>query len=344
MSSEVRHAPWVDVVAGGTGGVLAKSLLSPFQRIVVLQQLGQHREYNSILKLFRYIYQKEGITGFWKGNLTSMIIRVPYSGIQFLLYTQVKFLLQDSLLAKHKDPQQLENKNELFEKFVLKCGAGGISATIAGAAVYPGEVVRLRLMSGEERYKKIIPTIGLIYKETHSLKNFYRGLGASLMQKVPDILVSFATYESIKYFLLDNPTVTASFTSFYQTYVHHDADPKKMHQVQNILSTIVGGSCAALASIAVAFPLDIAKRRIGMSGSGKDKVVYTGVRHCLQDIYRKEGFRGWYAGSRMEAIRCVPQVVLMWFMIEGIQNYLTKHFCEEDKKGNAIRVYFFFLF
>uniref|UniRef100_A0A0A9WT62 Solute carrier family 25 member 33 n=1 Tax=Lygus hesperus TaxID=30085 RepID=A0A0A9WT62_LYGHE len=92
----------------------------------------------------------------------------------------------------------------MMEKFVLKCGAGGMSATIAGIVVYPGEVVRLRLMSGEKRFKGIFHTCRLIYRETYSLHNFYRGLGASLLQRVPDMLINFATYETVKYSILDS--------------------------------------------------------------------------------------------------------------------------------------------
>lgn len=325
-SSEKKHAAWVDVVAGGFGGALAKSLLSPFQRIVVLQQLGQHKRY-SIAQLVRHIYAQEGLKSFWRGNLTSMVIRVPYSGIQFLLYTQLKFFFQDWLDRRHaaaalsghqtdgssdKDSASGAATSRGFEleKFVMKCGAGGISATIAGAAVYPGEVVRLRLMSGEKKFTGIANTCGLVYRETRSLRNFYRGLGASLMQRVPDILVSFATYETIKYTVLDSPSPTLF---------------KDNYAARNVLSTMVGGSAAAIASILVAFPLDVAKRRIGMSGQGTDKTVYRGVGDCLRQIYAKEGIRGWYAGAFVEAVRCVPQVILMWMFIEVIQKELSPY-------------------
>ncbi|ORC92429.1 putative mitochondrial carrier protein [Trypanosoma theileri] len=313
-SREKKHAPWVDVVAGGFGGAVAKSLLSPFQRVVVMQQLGEHKEY-STLQLVKYIKQQDGWKGFWRGNLTSMIIRVPYSGIQFVLYSQLKFFFQD-ICERYVRPKKnmgdtsssSYHTSDRLEVFIMKCGAGGISATIAGAAVYPGEVVRLRLMSGERRFNGIFNTIRCIYSETNSLRNFYRGLGASLMQRVPDILVNFATYETLKYSLLE-----WDFLNTHPSY-------------KNIISTIIGGSAAALASILVAFPLDVAKRRIGMSGQSKSGVVYTGVRDCLRKVYAEEGIRGWYAGARMEAVRCVPQVVLMWFFIEGIQQVLTDNF------------------
>lgn len=311
-SSERKHSAWIDLTAGALGGSIAKSLLSPFQRVVVIQQLGQHKDYGTV-GLFRYVYQHDGLKGFWKGNLTSMIIRVPYSGLQYMLYSKLKFIAQDWIDSVHRERSEhkVSRVQDVAEKFVAKCGAGGISAAVAGSMVYPGEVVRLRLMSGEKRFTGILHTTALVYRETNSLRNFYRGLGASLLQRVPDLLISFATYETVKYNVLES--------TWLDTFLHHHGCGPKM---KDRLATFVGGSVAALASIAFVFPLDVAKRRIGMSGQGKEKQVHKSVFSCLTYICKNEGLKAWYGGATMEAVRCVPQVVLMWYFIENIQRYL----------------------
>lgn len=284
-----RHAAWVDMAAGGVGGALAKSLLSPVQRVVVLKQLGEHNHLSSA-DIVRMIHAKEGYKGFFRGNLTSMIIRFPYSGIQFLLYSKIKFFFQD-LVGEGGDGG--------LQKFVMKCGAGGLSASLAGVMVYPGEVVRLRLMSGEERFRTISGTTKLIWQETNSPRNFYRGLNASLAQRVPDILINFAVYETVKDFFVERGILG------------------------DTVATMVGASAGAIASISLCFPLDIAKRRIGMSGSGKSGKSYDSVAHCLTSIYREEGVKGCYRGAVLEAARCVPQVVLMWLCIVETQKILS---------------------
>lgn len=313
-SSEKKHAAWIDLTAGALGGTIAKSLLCPIQRVVVMQQLGQHKEYRT-LGLFRYVYQHDGLKGFWKGNLTSMIIRVPYSGLQYMLYAKLKFLAQDWIDDNRKKcgSKEVGRAADITEKFFAKCGAAGVSAAVAGAAVYPGEVVRLRLMSGERQFQGIINTARLVYRETNSIKNFYRGLGASLIQRVPDLLISFATYETVKYNMLESVN--------FDTFLHY-CGCNTEGKAKDIIATMVGGSLAALASISVVFPLDVAKRRIGMSGQGKEKEIHRSVIQCLSKIYKHEGFHAWYAGAAMEAVRCVPQVVLMWFFIEAVQKQL----------------------
>lgn len=314
-SQEKKHSAWIDLTAGSLGGTIAKSLLSPIQRVVVLQQLGQHKEYGT-LGLFRYVYQTDGLKGFWKGNLTSMMIRVPYSGLQYMMYAKFKFFAQDWIDHKHSNrsaDHKVSKTMDVFEKFVAKCGAGGLSAGIAGAIVYPGEVVRLRLMSGEERFKGIFHTSKLIYQETSSPRNFYRGLGASLIQRVPDLLINFATYETVKYNVLESKLMDRAMEL---------CGLGGYMRVKDIMSTMIGGSAAALASIVCVFPLDVAKRRIGMAGQGKEKRVHRGVFSCLSYIYRQEGIRAWYGGAAMEAFRCVPQVILMWLFIETVQRQL----------------------
>lgn len=102
----------MDVLAGGCGGALAKSLLSPFQRVVVLQQLGQHQHLSSV-HLVRHIYRSDGLIGFWRGNWTSMLIRMPYSGIQFVLYGKLKFWMQDWLEAQRDKKLQHKLKSSL---------------------------------------------------------------------------------------------------------------------------------------------------------------------------------------------------------------------------------------
>lgn len=315
-SREKKHSAWIDLTSGALGGTIAKSLLCPIQRVVVMQQLGQHKEHGTV-GLFKYVYHQDGLKGFWKGNLTSMIMRIPYSGLQFMMYTKMKFFAQDWIDQVHKErsnEHEVSRFVDIAEKFIAKCGAGGLSATIAGAIVYPGEVIRLRLMSGEKRFHGILNTARLIYAETNSMRNFYRGLGASLAQRVPDLLINFAVYETCKYNVLES--------SFFDKFLGVSLE-KGHSRTKDVVATMVGGAVAALSAIVVAFPLDVAKRRIGMSGQGKEKHVHRSVLRCLSHIYREEGVRGWYAGAAMEAFRCVPQVVLMWLFIEGLQRQLS---------------------
>jgi hypothetical protein len=291
---EKKHPKWVDGVAGGMGGVLSKTLLCPLQRVIVLKQLGESPHLTSWGLAQKVMAEGDGLKAFWRGNLTSVLQRFPYSGSQLIVYDFVKHFFQD--LAGLNDGAA---EDTMFAKFIMKAGAGGTAAVVSGSMVYPMEVIRTRIMSGDKRYRTIFGTTKQIWAETNSPKHFYKGLTTSLMQRVPDILINFAVYESIKFRM--------------------EADG-----FSKPLCIMAGSSAAALTAIAFTFPLDVCKRRIAMAGQGMDKTVYKGFIHCATTMLKKDGPTVFYRGAGLESVRCVPQVALMWFTIEYFRTVLTK--------------------
>lgn len=292
MSSEKAHKPWVDGVAGGLSSMLTKTLMTPIQRVVVMKQLGEHKGMSS-LALVKMIKANEGYKGFFAGNLTTLLQRFPYSGIQLIVYGKVKFVLQDML------PDDQQGGSQMFQKFVVKCGAGGIAAIVSGAAVYPADVVKTRLQSGDPRYRHITTTIREVWRETNGPRNFYSGLRASLTQRVPDILINYGVYETVKFELEEK----------------FGTDPT--------IATMAGGASAAAVAVLCTFPLDVCKRRMAMSGQGKSGKVYNSIGHCMREMYKEGGVVGMYSGAGLEAARCVPQVVMMWLLIEKLRAALN---------------------
>jgi hypothetical protein len=290
---EKKFSTSVDLLSGGAGAALSKTMLAPIQRVVVLKQLGEHKG-KSNLQLIQHIAKEgDGIKAFFRGNLISCLQRFPYSGIQLVVYGKLKHFFQD--LAGLNDGHS--NAESLTAKFIMKAGAGGIAATVSGTIIYPADVVRTRIMSGNPKYRGIRTTCSAIWQETPW--NFYRGLGASLTQRVPDILINFAVYESLRYYM------------------------EELGYRKNVC-VFSGSAAAAVTAVAVSFPLDVIKRRLALAGSGKDTRIHNGILALGRTILREDGIRGLYAGAGTECIRCVPQVALMWFSIEYFREFFDK--------------------
>jgi len=322
---EKENKWWVNGAAGGIGGCFSKTLLCPMQRIVVLRQLGQPQHKGlSTMQLARVIQQEEGgglrgVKAFWRGNLTSILQRFPYSGIQLMVYDRCKHIMMRALegageagagaskvtaapaAAAVAASSSVADRTlgDHLRGVLVKAAAGGLAASISGTAVYPIEVVRTRLMSGDPRYRRITTTAAAIWGEASGPRNFYRGLGASLVQRIPDILINFAVYESVKFEL-----------------------ERRGYGLAPCI--VMGGTAAALTAVACTFPLDVCKRRLAMAGKQAGGVTYNGTAHCLSHILRHEGPKALYAGAGMEAARCVPQVVLMWFAIDLCREVLNR--------------------
>ena len=83
------------------------------------------------------VLKSEGLLSFWKGNLTSVIHRFPYSAINFAVYNRSERLLRSSASSSSTSSKAQDAVIRLV------CGAlGGASACIA---CYPLDIVRTRL-------------------------------------------------------------------------------------------------------------------------------------------------------------------------------------------------------
>lgn len=87
------------LLAGGVAGSTGKTVTAPLSRLTVLLQVGavqqcqQRGAFQSLLHTANNILKSEGLRAFWKGNLTSVIHRFPYSAINFTLYEKVRDIL-----------------------------------------------------------------------------------------------------------------------------------------------------------------------------------------------------------------------------------------------------------
>jgi hypothetical protein len=289
---------YINAIAGAASSCLAKASLAPFQRISVKAQLGTPMNgiVGNILDEKRLLANgtREPLAlrhfgAFFKGVPASMIQRVPYAGVQLAVYDRVKFSLNAFLGVDEKDTV---SRRAVTSKLV----ASGIAASISGTVAYPLEVIRTRQMSGAQDCRTMGDAFRTISRDA-GVVGFYKGLGATLLQRIPDIIINYTIYESVR------------FTMAAQGY----------SKGQCIAG---GGTAAALTAIAVSYPLDTARRRLA-AGKSAGGTVYRNTFHCLQDLYATRGVRAWYAGGSVEALRCVPQVILMWYLIELFREKIT---------------------
>lgn len=91
---EHRHLKLM--IAGGTAGTVAKTATAPLSRLTILYQVhsiaksgGHFKSYSMnqpMLSVIKDIAGQEGILSFWRGNLTAVIHRFPYSAVNFATY------------------------------------------------------------------------------------------------------------------------------------------------------------------------------------------------------------------------------------------------------------------
>lgn len=194
-----------NIIAGGLAGMVAKSVVAPFDRIKILYQVSSAQfRITHLPSIANKIVQTEGVKALWKGNTATLIRVFPYSGIQFMVFDRCKtFLLreQETTYLKEKaiNPQTPKPRWGLSPVESLFAGmtAGGISVI----ATYPLDLTRAQL--AVLRTKKGPDNIGFVGALYGNYKNrgvggLFRGITPTVMGILPYSGLAFGFNEQAK--------------------------------------------------------------------------------------------------------------------------------------------------
>ena len=108
------------LVAGGVSGAVAKTLVAPLARLTILYQVHALGAQNpGVLTALRIVTKEEGWRSLFKGNLATIIHRVPYSAVNFWCFEITK--------------NQLEPRME--NDVLRRLAAGAVAGIVACTAV-----------------------------------------------------------------------------------------------------------------------------------------------------------------------------------------------------------------
>ncbi|XP_048225994.1 mitochondrial substrate carrier family protein B-like [Ricinus communis] len=289
------------LLAGGIAGAFSKTCTAPLARLTILFQVqGMHSDVTALAKASLWheatrVINEEGFRAFWKGNLVTIVHRLPYSSVNFYAYERYKSFLQ-SVFGLEK--QRGNVTSDLAVHFV----AGGLAGITAASATYPLDLVRTRLATQRNTiyYRGIWHAFNTICREEGFL-GLYKGLGATLLGVGPSIAISFSVYESLR--------------SFWRSKRPNDS---------TIAVSLACGSLSGIAASTATFPLDLVRRRMQLEGAGGRARVYTtGLFGTFGHIIRQEGLRGLYRGILPEYYKVVPSVGIVFMTYETLKMLLS---------------------
>jgi hypothetical protein len=274
------------LVAGGGAGAIAKTAVSPFERIKLLCQTGESR---GLLHTARSVLQQEGIAGFWRGNAANVLRIIPSKGILFMSNDAIKAFFR-KLQGVAVLPQY------------QNVAAGSMSGLVAVACTYPLDLIRGRMggLLGESRYGGLISTLRVTVKE-EGVRALYRGSMPTLIGALPYEGIKFGTYDFLRTHFGDAENGG------------HMSIPLKL-------------ACGAIAGIAggtMTYPNDTVRRRMQMQGTQRDgKMLYRNALHCYAKMFRTEGLRPFFGGLVANVIRVAPSVAIQFACYDSILGLL----------------------
>ncbi|KAK9457837.1 mitochondrial carrier domain-containing protein [Dipodascopsis uninucleata] len=202
-----KEATWVHLMAAATAGISTSTATNPIWLVKTRLQLDkqnstkgdQTRQYKNSYDCVKQVLQKEGVPGLYRG-LTASYLGVVESSLQWVLYEQMKFLINGR--EKYRERRGITTTTgDAFFEWLAKSGAAGLAKLSASLLTYPHEVVRTRLRqrpldNGKPKYSGLINCFTTIWKK-EGFFALYGGLTPHLMRTVPNSIIMFGTWEMI---------------------------------------------------------------------------------------------------------------------------------------------------
>lgn len=283
---------FIDFMAGGISGALAKTLAAPIERVKLLLQTQEAnkrldgRKYTGIIDCFTRCIKEEGVVSLWRGNWANVIRYFPTQAINF----SVKDALNRNFCP-------YDSKKNPYKFFFGRLMSGGSAGAISLVFVYPLDFARTRLgvdvgkAASERQFNGLVDCCAKIFK-TDGIQGLYRGFGISVAGIFVYRAFYFGGYDSGKKFIFGGDD-------------RNTAIWKRL-----IFAQIVTSSSETLA-----YPLDTIRRRLMMQ-SGLKELIYKGTRDCADKIWTTEGFNGFFKGNLSNVWRSVGSSLVLVFYDE----------------------------
>ena len=164
---------------------LTTLIISPINVLKTRFEVSGNNEYKSIYHATLSIKKKEGYRGFYRGIIATLIRDVPYSGIQYSIYTSILDIYAF-----------LSQKNRSSSQKVIMF-AGAVSSASAIMITYPFDNIRVRYQFDQGQSIGMYKLCEEIYMK-EGIIGFYKGYLPRLLKKICSGALTWTIYEHIK--------------------------------------------------------------------------------------------------------------------------------------------------
>lgn len=227
-------------------------------------QIPESQRYKGMINCFRRIPTEQGFLSLWRGNLGTVVAKLPETIITF----GTKDIYRN-IFMKNVD-QQNQYWRSLFGNLAAGSAAGATSLGVTYSLMF----TRTRLAAdigknaAEREFQGHISCIKKIFK-SDGIRGLYRGYGTSIL----GIMVYRGTYFGLYDFALAQGLINSSLSAFS-----------------------IGTGVTLMAGI-ISYPLDTVRVRLVMqSGRNIEDILYKNTYECFKKMVSQEGVRSLYNG------------------------------------------------
>ncbi|KAF5328848.1 hypothetical protein D9619_011702 [Psilocybe cf. subviscida] len=331
-------------VAGGCAGAASRTVVSPLERLKIIQQVqpqGSSAQYRGVWRSLARMWTEEGFKGFMRGNGINCLRIVPYSAVQFTTYEQLK-----KWFTQHGS-RELDTPKRL--------ASGALAGITSVCSTYPLDLVRSRLsiatasvslIAAQPATAKAVvqnaplpsvagiqpqakPALASAYHTSSSLSTaaalnaagYSRrdltiwGMTLKIMREEGGVR---ALYRGLVTTAMGvAPYVGINFAAY--EFLRGVVTPPGKSSVWRKLSC---GALAGTISQTLTYPFDVLRRKMQVVGMRDGQVKYNGAIDALTSILRTEGVAGIYRGLWPNLLKVAPSIATSFFTYELVKEFL----------------------
>lgn len=193
------------VAAGAMSGAITSLILTPIELVKCRMQVPSISSMDPTLRnrttgplaVIGDVYRREGLAGFWRGQLGTLLRETGGGAAWFGCYETLSLLFRQRKQAAtgEKDPTI-----PIWQNMIAGAGAGlGYNFSF-----YPADTIKSKMQTGDlasigaNGGKQTFLGVGRALYHTHGLKGLYRGCGITLLRSAPSSALIFTIYESLR--------------------------------------------------------------------------------------------------------------------------------------------------
>lgn len=288
--------------------------MAPLERIKL--EIVLHKRQETMFEVALGVLERDGKSGFWKGNGINLLRTAPYKAVNFFSYD----MYRKALLRLSGN----QNKPNRAERFV----AGALAGVTATVTCFPLDVMRTRVMGpGGHVYGGVVSTFrNLLQKE--GISSLYVGLLPAVISMAPAGAVFYGVYDLLKE------------SQLRPIRMKNGREPGDLTGGEQLgpLQMLLFGALSGASAEAVVYPMEVIRRRMQVQAASASTA---GVAHASKAAMNKiqanafqklgstivalaeeEGIRGFYAGILPNMLQVLPNAALSYFAYETFKRLL----------------------
>ncbi|KAF4553521.1 putative mitochondrial carrier protein 31 [Elsinoe fawcettii] len=188
---------------GAMSGAFTSLVLTPIELVKCQMQVPLHPGSTirpSIPSVIASVWRHQGLSGFWRGQMGTLLRETGGSAAWFGSYESVSAYFR----TRHSKVSSLAANGEKLDLPIWQQMLAGAAAGMSyNFAFYPADTIKSRLQTEEvvgagSKVQATFWSTGRAIWNQHGLKGLYRGCGITVARSAPSSALIFTIYEALK--------------------------------------------------------------------------------------------------------------------------------------------------